>query len=474
MDRPNIGLLPLYLELYDRVLPQLRAQVIPLADAVCAAFEQRGIAVTGAGVCCTREHIADALAKFDRNGVHLIVTLHLAYSPSLEAAEPLVAAPQPILMLDTTLDAAFGRNVDPVRLLLNHGIHGVQDLAAVLRRHRKPYEVVAGHMSDPRVMAFAEGRARAAWAAALLRRMQALSIGGPLEGMGDFVVAPATLERTLGIRCDTIGPEALGAAVESISKEAIETEQELDTQHYRLEIDPEVHRRSLRIGLGLRRYLEEGGYGAFSMNFDAFQSGTPPIDTVPFLECSKAMARGIGYAGEGDVLTASLMGVLQRAFGMTSFTEMFCPDWAGNSIFLSHMAEFNPELAAAKPLLYEKDYTLSAARNPAALALAPKPGPGTLVNLAPGADDTFRLIVSPVEVLEDGTHPGIDRWVRGWIRPPIPVADFLASYSQLGGTHHSVLMLGQHMDAVSAFGRMTGMEVCQLGATNARGDTACS
>jgi L-arabinose isomerase len=137
------------------------------------------------------------------------------------------------------------------------------------------------------------------------------------------------------------------------------------------------------------------------------------------------------------------------------------------------MGEFNPELAAARPLLYEKEYTLSEARNPAALAMAPKPGPATLVNLSPGPEDTFRLIVSPVEVLEDGTHPEITRWVRAWIRPPIPVAEFLASYSRLGGTHHSVLMLGEHMEALAAFGRMTGFEVCQLGSANAK-DTGCN
>src|SRR5690606_33566174 len=105
----------------------------------------------------------------------------------------------------------------------------------------------------------------------------------------------------------------------------------------------DVHRRSVRSGLALRKCLADGNYTAFSMNFLEFQSADGPMDTVPFLEISKAMARGYGYAGEGDVLTASLMGALNKAFGKTTFTEIFCPDWEGDALFLSHMGEVNPE-----------------------------------------------------------------------------------------------------------------------------------
>ena len=168
MKPPRIGLLPLYVELYDRVLPELREKVEPLADQVCEAFIARQVAVTRAPTCCVREQVDSALKQFDDDQVDLIVTLHLAYSPSLESAESLAAAPQPLLLLDTTLDSAFPRDVNPERLLYNHGIHGVQDLAALLRRYRKDYEVIAGHLSDPSVMTRAVGYARAAHAAVLL------------------------------------------------------------------------------------------------------------------------------------------------------------------------------------------------------------------------------------------------------------------------------------------------------------------
>jgi len=459
MKIPRIGLLPLYVELYDRVLPELREKVEPLTDQVCEGFESRQVAVTRASTCCLREDVDSALKQFDDEQVDLIVTLHLAYSPSLESAESLAGAPQPLLLLDTTLDSAFPRDVDPERLLYNHGIHGVQDLAAMLRRHKKEYEVVAGHLSDASVMDRATGLARAAHAAVLLKGIKTLGIGGALKGMGDFQVEPDILAEKLGISTHTIQPSDLVACAEAVTDEEIEAERLLDLERFQGEIDPDVHRRSLRVGLGLRRYLEDGGYGAFSMNFDAFRDADGAVNTVPFLECCKAMVRGMGYAGEGDVLTAALVAVLSRSYGKTSFVEMFCPDWEGNSIFLSHMGEFNPELSAEKPVLYEKEYPFSPALNPAALGMAPSPGEATYVNLSPGPEGTFRLIVSLVDVLEDGTHPDLPQWVRAWIRPSIPVAEFLEKFSRLGGTHHSALMMGDHRDSLALFARLSGMEI---------------
>jgi len=237
----------------------------------------------------------------------------------------------------------------------------------------------------------------------------------------------------------------------------VDAEMERDREAFNVEAPGEPHRRSVKLGLALRACLEEGGFGAFSANFLAFEGAGGPVDTVPFLEISKAMSRGVGYAGEGDVLTAALVGALLGAWERTTFTEIFCPDWKGSSLFLSHMGEINPAVAAAKPLLCERPFPYTGAKDPAVLACAPAPGEAVLVNLAPGPEDSFTLIASPVEVLGDGTHPEMRTKVRGWIRPRRPVADFLEAYSRAGGTHHSALVLGDHIEGVGAFARLSGL-----------------
>lgn len=72
---------------------------------------------------------------------------------------------------------------------------------------------------------------------------------------------------------------------------------------------------------------------------------------MPFAECCKVLERNQGYAGEGDVLTAGLVGALAAVYPETTFTEMFCPDWEQDVILLSHYAESNPNLSQWKPRL---------------------------------------------------------------------------------------------------------------------------
>jgi L-arabinose isomerase len=276
--------------------------------------------------------------------------------------------------------------------------------------------------------------------------------------MGDFAVPAAVMKRVLGVTVDEIEAGELAADARKVTPAQIAREMALDRKLFRADLPQDVHRRSARVGLALRGRLERGGYGAFSINFLAFERGDGPIDTVPFLEASKAMARGLGYAGEGDVLTAALVGALAGLCERTTFTEIFCPDWKGDAIFLSHMAEINPRVAAKKPLLRELDFPYTPARNPAALACAPAPGPAVLVNLAPGPRDTFALIVAPVRVLSDTPNRKMQRMVRGWIQPAGGAAAFLESYSRLGGTHHSALVLGEHAEAICAFADFAGLE----------------
>lgn len=463
IERPRIGLLPLYLALYDSALPSLLAELQPFLKGVGVAFQARGVDVTEAPVCRVKADVAGAVEQFRAEGVDLIVSLHLAYSPSMEAVGPLVESRLPVLMLDTTPEVAFGLDTDPLRLLYNHGIHGVQDLASMLRRRGKDYWIVAGHLSNPSVMERACAIARGARAATRLRTSRALRIGPSFAGMGDFRVADLELFGTLRVEVNEILPAALLDDVRSISDEAVAAEMADDHARFAVDAPQDVHARTARLGLGLRQYLERNGYTAFSMNFLAFQESEGPLSTVPFLECCKAMARGVGYAGEGDVLTAAFVGALSTAIGETTFTEMFCPDWAGGSVFLSHMGEFNPAVAAGKPRLYEKEFPFTPAQNPATLACAPRAGEATLVNLAPGPDSGFTLIAAPVEVLGDGTHASCRDWIRGWVKPTVPLEEFLETYSRHGGTHHNALVYECQRDALEAFARAAGLGFVMIG-----------
>ena len=69
----------------------------------------------------------------------------------------------------------------------------------------------------------------------------------------------------------------------------------------------------------------------------------------------------------------------------------------------------------------------------------------------------------PVEVLGDGTHPQMKTKIRGWVRGRLPVAELLEEYSRAGGTHHSALVAGEHVEALRAFARGAGLRFKLIG-----------
>ena len=205
----------------------------------------------------------------------------------------------------------------------------------------------------------------------------------------------------------------------------------------------------------LRRWIAAKKLDAFTINF----LGCGPeigFDNVPFLECSKAMARGVGYAGEGDMLTALFCGALLQSDPETTFSEMFCPDWKGNRIFLSHMGEMNLKLMDRKPYLAARKWKFGKGADIAVATGCLRSGRAVLANLAPGPDGTFSLIAAQVTLTAQNDLDLTD--MRGWMTPPgnMPVAEFLESYSRLGGTHHLTLSYGGNVHLLADFAALMG------------------
>jgi len=295
-----------------------------------------------------------------------------------------------------------------------------------------------------------------------LRRTRAGLIGEAFRGMGDFYVSPAALKRTLGVETRALDAGRFRRLAAGVSGEEMALEAGKDRERFEFRgVTPGAYERSLRVSLAVEKWATEERLDAFSFNFLSVDRSRG-LDTVPFLAASKLLARGVGYGGEGDLLTASLVAALASAYPETSFTEMFCPDWERGSVFLSHMGELNWRLTDGRPLLLEMDWKWSDAANPVYLAGRFKPGRFLLVNLAPLAGG-YRLIVAPAEMLPVEGQDRMERSVHGWFRPPLPLAEFLSAYSRLGGTHHLALAYGASVQTVSAFGRMMGWDTQLIG-----------
>jgi len=462
MLKPKAGLLPMYAELYDNAAPEKR----PIAEAflhkALEALEQKGLDVLCAPVCRLEPEFATAVKSFEEAGVDAIVTLHLTYSPSLESSDVLAATALPIIILDTTPAYEFGPEQEPVQIFSNHGIHGVQDMCNLLIRNGKSFQIEVGHLERSDVIDRVAGWVRAASIASRMRGARVGRIGEPFNGMGDFAIPPEILRSTIGIETIICDSQLIHSLMPSDDDSEVQAEMVSDKERFIMDgVDAESHHRTVRTCLAVRRWIEKENLSAFTMNFMVIDkaSGMP---VVPFLEASKAMARGTGYAGEGDIPTAALVSALAFAHPDTTFTEIFCADWKGNRIFLSHMGEMNLSLVAGKPRLMEKPFPWTDADNPVVAIGRFRGGKGALVNLAPGPNCTYTLIIAQVEMIDVEGEDKMAETVHGWFRPPMPIADFLAAYSRLGGTHHSALVYGDVVDDVARFGKLMGWKVAVI------------
>lgn len=444
MRKPIVGLLPLYLELYDLTALEVRPDIDAAYAKTTRLLEEKGLVVKTVPVCRLEKEFAEAVAYFEAEHADAIITLHLAYSPSLEAESALVSTKLPLIILDTTPGYTYDQHTPRSALMCNHGIHGVQDMCNRLLRNGKKFSIFAGHMEHSNVLDRAAAAARGAMAAQSLRNARVGLVGDVFAGMGDFQAPFGELERDLGILVipyDFIEAEKRIAAVTSAEIDAAYT---YDQTVYAVEegLPREVYDRSARTALALRKWIEKQKLNALSINYLATEGSNPGLPIMPFTECSQTMARGIGYAGEGDVLTAAFVGALLSAFPETTFTEMFCPDWEHGTVFLSHMGEVNPNVIDGRPRLVEKDFPFTSAKNPMVLYGTLKGGQAVLANLAPFGKGEYQLTIVPGEVMEIRGENTMKDSVNGWFRPDVSLETLLEEYSRVGASHHSALVYG--------------------------------
>lgn len=453
--KPKIGLLPFGNSLYDKIIPEIRPNIEAFILNIIKKFEDMGIIVKVVPLCRIKEEFLRAVSFFEKDKVDAIVTIHLVYSPSLEACEALSKTKIPIIILDTTPNYNFGPDQNYEEFIYNHGIHGVQDICNVLIRNGKDFIIEVGHWEKSNVIDKIIKHIRAAIICKLFNNSRVGSIGKLFEGMGDVYVKEEVLRENFGIKIKFADFEEILKLFSDIDDGEVRKELMEDFENFEIiGLNEKLHLDSIKSGLAVRKWIDRENLSSFTMNFFNLKQDSN-FQIIPFFEASKEMARRIGYAGEGDVLTAVLVGALIKVFPETNFTEMFCPDWMGNRIFISHSGEINNNIIEGKGKLIIKRSPFFSNKEAVMIVGKYKSGNAVLVNLAPGKDNTYTLIICKViieNVLNDIKMSDV---IHGWFKPEKgTISDFLGKFSSIGGTHHCALVYGDILDELISFGRI--------------------
>lgn len=212
-----------------------------------------------------------------------------------------------------------------------------------------------------------------------------------------------------------------------------------------------------KIEIGLRRFLEKGGYTAFTTNFEDLHG----MKQLPGLAVQRLNAEGYGFAGEGDWKTAALDRLMKVMANnvQTGFMEDYTYDLSTGQerIIGSHMLEVDPTLAATKPKIVVQPLGIGNKEDPARLIFDGAAGEGVVVSLL-DLGTHYRLLVNAISAFSpEYETPNLPVAKIIW-EPKPNFKEGINSWIKAGGGHHTVLSLTLSVEQIADWGKMVNLE----------------
>jgi L-arabinose isomerase len=416
-------------------------------------------------------------ANADSDCVGLIAWMH-TFSPAKMWITGLDALQTPFLHLHTQANVSLPwAEIDMDFMNLNQAAHGDREFGYIQTRLGVPRTTVVGHVSDPALQARIAGWQRAAKGIAAIRSLKLARFGDNMRNVavteGDKVEA----ELRFGVSVNTYGVNDLVQRVEVVTEAEVDDLLEAYGDTY--DIAPELtsggdRHESLRYGAkieaGLRSFLTEGGFGAFTTNFEDLGG----LRQLPGLAVQRLMAEGYGFGGEGDWKTSVMLHTIKAigadSPGGTSFMEDYTYHLGPGTpkILGAHMLEVCPTIAADRPRVEIHPLGIGNREDPVRLVFDAAPGSATILGIC-DLGDRFRLVLNEVDVVPpDEPLPKLPVARAVW-EPKPDLATSAESWITAGGPHHTVLSTAVGTDQLVDFATLLGVELLIIdGSTNRR------
>ena len=402
-------------------------------------------------------------ANHTPNCAGLILWMH-TFSPSKMWIGGLSTLNKPFLHLHTQFNRDLPWNeIDMDFMNLNQAAHGDREAGFIHTRLRLNRKVVVGHWSDPEVVERIAVWMRAARAWHDLQGAKFARFGDNMRQVAVTEGDKVSAEMRFGFSVNGYGVMDLARMVNDVSDGAVNRLCAQYAERYNVvkELRKGGARHSslrdgARIELGLRAFLEAGGFKGFTDTFESLDG----LKQLPGLAVQRLMAEGYGFGAEGDWKTCALVRAMNvMAYdlpGGTSFMEDYTYHLhpGGHFVLGAHMLEVCESIAAGKPSLEVHPLGIGGKEDPVRLVFDASPGAAINVSLV-NLGNRFRLICNEIEVVKP-PQP----------LPKLPVAravwrcqpDFktaCASWIYAGGAHHTGFSYGvttEHMEDFAAPG----------------------
>lgn len=397
-----------------------------------------------------------------------IITWMHTFSPAKMWIAGLRILQKPMAHLHTQFNRDIPwSEIDMDFMNLNQSAHGDREFGFIVSRLRQNRKVVVGHWEDPEVHneLGAWARVAAAWNEA--QNLKLVRFGDNMRQVavteGDKVGA----QIQLGISVNGYGVGDLVAVMNEQPESAVDdlVQVYLDEYNVAPALQPKGERyESLRVGarieLGMRAFLKQGGFTAFTTTFEDLHG----LRQLPGLAVQRLMADGYGFGGEGDWKTAALVRLMkvmdsEPNQGGTSFMEDYTyhlsPD--GQKVLGAHMLEICPSIASERPKLEIHPLGIGGKEDPVRLVFDSRTGPALNASLVE-MGGRYRLVVNKVDVVPtDAPLPKLPVARALWVpQPNLKVA--ASAWILAGGAHHTGFSFSVTAEQLEDFAEMANIE----------------
>jgi L-arabinose isomerase len=399
-----------------------------------------------------------------------IVTWMHTFSPSKMWIAGLTELRRPMCHLHTQFNRDIPLDsIDMDFMNLNQSAHGDREHGFIGARLRLPRKVVVGHWEDPAVVEKLSGWMRVAAAFAEGKSLKVARFGDNMREVavteGDKVEA----QIKLGWSVNGYGIGDLVEFVGKVSESEIDKLVKVYGEEYEIAEDARSGagakrvREQARMEIGMRAFLERGGFGAYTDNFQDLH-GLPQL---PGLASQRLMAAGYGFGAEGDWKTSAMvraMKVMATGLGGVSFLEDYTynldPD--APAALSAHMLEVCPSIAKGRPRLEVHPLGIGGKDDPARLVFCGAPGAAinaTLVDMG----GRMRLIVNEVDAIDPKPMPKLPV-ARVLLKPRPDLARAAECWIIAGGAHHTSYSQVVKTEWMRDWAEMAGIEFLLIGA----------
>jgi L-arabinose isomerase len=363
-------------------------------------------------------------------------------------------------------------SIDMDFMNLNQAAHGDREHGFIMSRMRLNRKVVVGFWQDAGVQAKLGAWARAAAAWADWQGAKFCRFGDNMREVavteGDKVAA----QIKFGFSVNGYGVGDLVQRVNAVTPAAIGKLVQEYENTYAVAADLRKGgarhgsvREAARIELGIRAFLEEGGFKGFTTTFEDLHG----LVQLPGISAQRLMADGYGFGAEGDWKTCALVRAMKvMATGLpggTSFMEDYTYHLKPGStkVLGAHMLEICPSIADGKPKLQVHPLGIGGKADPARLVFNTPAGPGLNASLL-DLGNRFRLLINEVEVVApEQPMPKLPVAQALWVPKP-NFADACAAWIYAGGAHHTGFSQTVTTEMLEDFAAMAGIEVLVIDA----------